>query len=187
MTARFERLTTPLAGLTVLQRLPVGDTRGYFERIFCDVELAAYFPEGRVAQINHTLTRQRGSVRGLHYQVPPHAEVKLISCLRGRVFDVAVDVRRGSPTFLCWHAEILDAGNHRSLLVPAGFAHGFQALEADCELLYLHSHAHAPDAERGLHVRDPRLGITWPEAPAGLSARDENHPMLKPDFDGVDA
>jgi len=187
MTARFERLATPLAGLTVLQRLPLGDARGYFERIFCDVELAAFFPGGHIAQINHTLTRERGSVRGLHYQVPPHAEVKLISCLRGRVFDVAVDVRRGSPTFLCWHAEVLSADNHRSLLVPAGFAHGFQALEADCELLYLHSCAHAPDAERGLHAEDARLGITWPEAPTGLSARDKNHALLKPDFDGVDA
>ncbi|WP_257384901.1 dTDP-4-dehydrorhamnose 3,5-epimerase family protein [Tahibacter caeni] len=185
MSARFEITATPLAGLTVIRRRPLGDARGYFERVFCDSELADYFPDGRIAQINRTLTRLSGTVRGLHYQLPPQAEVKLISCLRGRVFDIAVDLRRDSPTFLRWHAEILSADNHCSLLVPAGFAHGFQTLENDCELLYLHSAPHAPAAERGLHALDPRVGIAWPQPPVGLSERDATRPLLSSDFDGV--
>jgi dTDP-4-dehydrorhamnose 3,5-epimerase len=187
MSDRFDTTATALAGLVVVQRKPLSDARGYFERIFCDAELAELFPQGGPAQINRTLTRAAGTTRGLHFQVPPHAEAKLISCLRGSIFDVAVDLRRGSPTFLRWHAEILSAENHRSLFVPAGFAHGFQTLEADCELLYLHSYPYTPAAERGLNVLDPRLGVAWPQPPHGLSERDASAPFLATDFDGVDA
>ena len=107
-------------------------------------------------QINHTLTGRRGTVRGMHYQRPPHAETKFISCLRGEVFDVAVDLRHDSPTFLRWHAEVLSAENHRTLVVPEGFAHGFQTLAEDCELLYLHTAAFAADSEGALNANDPR-------------------------------
>lgn len=186
MSGRFHASPTALAGLTVLQRQPLSDARGYFERLFCSTELDDHFPDTGPAQINRTLTRGRGTTRGLHFQLPPHAEIKLITCLRGSIFDVAVDLRRGSPTFLQWHAEILSADNHRSLLVPKGFAHGFQTLEADCELLYLHSHAYAPAAERGLHVSDPRLAITWPESPHGLSERDQGQRFIGSDFTGID-
>lgn len=187
MSARFETTATPLAGLTLIQRKPLSDARGYFERLFCDTELAEFFPRGGPAQINRTLTRAVGTTRGLHFQLPPHAEAKMISCLRGCIFDVAVDLRRGSPTFLRWHAELLSAENHRSLFVPAGFAHGFQTLEADCELLYLHSYPFTATAERGLNVLDPRLDIAWPRPPQGLSERDANLPLLTTEFDGVDA
>lgn len=187
MSSRFETFATELAGLTVIQRKPLVDARGYFERIFCESELAAYFPDGGPAQINRTLTCASGTTRGLHFQLPPHAESKLVTCLRGSIFDVAVDLRRESPTFLRWHAEVLSAENHRSLFVPKGFAHGFQTLEADCELLYLHSYPYTSPAERGLNVFDPLLGIAWPQLPQGLSERDANHPFLTGDFDGVDA
>lgn len=166
----------PLAGLTLVQRQPLMDARGFFERLFCAQELAACGWSGPIAQINHSLTRAPGSVRGLHYQKAPHAEAKLVSCLRGAVWDVAVDLRPASPTYLRWHAQELSAENARALLIPEGFAHGFQALSADAELLYCHSSAHAPGFEAGLHPLDAQLAIAWPLPVAGLSARDAGLP-----------
>lgn len=186
MSTDFDLESTPIADLLVLQRKPRGDARGFLERLYCRDALAAHFAGGDVAQINRTLTRARGSVRGLHYQLPPHAEAKLVTCLRGSIFDVAVDLRRGSPTFLRWHAEILRGEEHRSLLIPPGFAHGFQALEDDCELLYLHSRAYAPAFECGLAAQEPRLGIDWPLPVSGLSARDAAHAPISDTFDGFD-
>jgi dTDP-4-dehydrorhamnose 3,5-epimerase len=139
-----------------------------------------------IAQINHTLTRRVGAVRGMHFQWPPHAETKLVSCLRGEVFDVAVDLRRHSPTFLQWHAEVLSPANQRSFLIPEGFAHGFQALAADCELVYVHSAPYVPEAEGAVSVRDPGLKIAWPLAISELSERDGRHPFLTPQFEGID-
>lgn len=142
----------------------------------------------RIAQINHSYSAKRGTVRGLHFQYPPHAEIKLVSCVRGRVFDVAVDLRAGSPTFLQWHALELSAERHNSLLVPRGFAHGFQALEDDCELLYLTSTPYAQAAEDGLNPTDSRLGhggISWPLAITECSDRDRNHPPLTDAFAGI--
>jgi dTDP-4-dehydrorhamnose 3,5-epimerase len=137
--ARFTVEATPLSGLKLIQRQKLEDSRGFFSRFFCAEELANAGFAQPVAQMNHTLTRRRGSVRGLHFQYPPHAEDKLVSCLHGEIFDVAIDIRRDSPTFLHWHAEKLSAENGRSLLIPKGFAHGFQALTDDAELLYVHS------------------------------------------------
>jgi dTDP-4-dehydrorhamnose 3,5-epimerase len=176
---------TPLHGLKLLLRHPIGDQRGYLERIFCRNALAGLLNGRAIAQINHTLTTQPGTVRGLHFQSPPHAETKLVSCLRGEVFDVAVDLRRGSPTFLRWHAERLSADNHRTFVIPEGFAHGFQTLTADCELLYLHTAAYCADAEGALNALDPRLDIAWPLPIAGRSARDQVHPWLTDAFQGL--
>ena len=121
----------------------------------------------------------------MHFQHPPHAETKFVSCLRGEVFDVAVDLRQGSPTFLRWHAEILSAGNHKTLMIPEGFAHGVQTLTEDCEMLYFHTAAYQPGAECGLNAKDPRLNIRWPEAITELSPRDAAHPLVTEDFSGV--
>ncbi|MBK7137198.1 MAG: dTDP-4-dehydrorhamnose 3,5-epimerase family protein [Rhodocyclales bacterium] len=187
MNARFDVLATPVAGLQVLQRKPIGDDRGYLERLFCMDELQALLPGKRIEQINHTLTSGRGTVRGLHFQHPPHAETKFVHCLRGEVFDVAVDLRRGSPTFLRWHAEVLSAANHRTFVIPEGFAHGFQALADDCEMLYFHTAAYRQTAEGRLHAQDPRLAIRWPLPVAGLSPRDAAHAFLDAHFDGVAA
>jgi dTDP-4-dehydrorhamnose 3,5-epimerase len=185
VSERFEILDTPLAGLRMLQRRPITDGRGYLERLFCGEELKALVGDQPPVQVNHTLTREAGTVRGMHFQYPPHAEIKLVSCLRGEVFDVAVDLRGGSPTFLQWHAEILSAINHRTLVIPQGFAHGFQTLTDDCEMLYLHTAHYHPDAEGGLNVLDPRLAIRWPLPVGRLSRRDAAHPMLDPGFTGV--
>ena len=177
--------TTPLAGLAVVRRRQREDSRGSFSRFYCADTLArAGFPFA-IAQMNHTRTALRGTVRGMHFQHPPQAEDKLVSCLRGEVFDVAVDLRRGSPTFLRWHAQIISAVNLTSLLIPKGFAHGFQTLADDCEMLYLHSTPYASTAEGALHANDPRLRIEWPLPVAALSPRDAEHPFIAPDFDGI--
>jgi dTDP-4-dehydrorhamnose 3,5-epimerase len=185
MSASFDILDTPLQGLKVIQRNPVGDHRGYLERMFCGKELELLLSGKGIAQINHTLTVKRGTVRGLHFQNPPHAEAKIVSCLRGEVFDVAVDLRQGSETFLHWHAEVLSAGNHRTLLIPEGFAHGFQTLSDECELLYFHTADYQQDAEGGLNAIDPKLDIRWPEPVLELSARDALHPLVAKEFAGM--
>lgn len=175
----------PLVGLFRVQHKHHADQRGHFSRLFCEGSLASFGQPFHIRQINHSCTREQGSVRGLHYQNGPQAESKLITCLRGEVWDVAVDLRAGSPTFLHWHAEHLRAGDGRSLLLPAGFAHGFQALTDDAELLYLHSADYAPEHEAGLSVLDPQLSIAWPLAVKNLSARDASHPLLDSRFAGV--
>ena len=182
---RFSITDLPLAALKRVERQRLGDSRGFLARLFCADELAAADWTKPVAQINHTRTAKRGTVRGLHLQRPPHAEMKLVSCIRGEVWDVAVDVRAGSPTFLRWHAEHLSAENGRALLIPEGFAHGFQALTDDVELLYCHSAAHNPDAEAGLNPQDARLAISWPLTIAELSAKDAGHPPIDTGFEGV--
>lgn len=160
------------------------DARGAFGRLFCERELASVLAGRGVQQVNLSRTSIAGTVRGLHFQHPPHAEMKMIRCLRGRVWDVAVDLRAGSPTFLRWHAEELSAANGRMLIVPEGCAHGFQVLEPESELLYLHTACYAPQAEGGVHPLEPRLGIRWPLPVHGLSERDGAHPALA-DFTGI--
>ena len=185
MSQRFVVNGTPLAGLCVLQRQPLRDSRGFLERIYCAEELAPLTRDRAIVQINHTHTAARGTVRGMHYQLPPHAETKFVSCLRGEVFDVAVDIRAGSPTFLQWHGEKLTGDNHKTLLIPEGFAHGFQALSEDCEMLYFHTMAYDPTAECGLNANDPRLAICWPLTVGGQSLRDLDHPLVDRLFAGV--
>lgn len=182
----FDILATPIAGLMTVQRIARTDPRGFFSRFYCDEALSAAGFSGSVRQINHTLTRRSGSVRGLHFQHPPQSEDKLVSCLRGAVFDVAVDLRRRSPTFLHWHAELLSADNQCSLLIPKGFAHGFQTMVDDCELLYLHSYPYAPAAEGALNFTDPLLSIAWPLPISDVSERDLSHAFLTTDFEGLD-
>jgi dTDP-4-dehydrorhamnose 3,5-epimerase len=183
--AKFSILNTNLEGLHIVQRGRIEDVRGFFSRFFCFEEISAAGFLQPIAQINHTLTRQRGSVRGMHFQFSPHSEDKFVSCLRGEIFDVAVDLRKDSPTFLQWHSEILSAENGRSLLIPQGFAHGFQTLIDDVELLYLHSAPYVQSAEGGLNPADPMLSIAWPLEFAELSSRDAAHSYLTNDFGGI--
>lgn len=182
---RFDIHATSIAGLWVIQRKPIGDERGYLERLFCADELHAYIAGKPIVQINHTMTTTRGTVRGLHFQFPPYSETKLVSCIKGEVFDVAVDLRHNSPTFLHWHGEILSADNHKTFVIPEGFAHGFQTLTDHCEMLYFHTTFYRADAEGGLNTRDPRLDIQWPLPVTNMSTRDESHPMLNDQFSGI--
>lgn len=182
---RFDFIPTPLAGLLLVQRKVTEDQRGFLSRFYCVEDFRGAGINKPIAQINHTYTRKQGAVRGLHFQYPPHAEAKLVSCLKGEILDVAVDLRRGSPTFLHWHGEILSAANRRSMLIPEGCAHGFQALTDDCEMIYLHTAAYHPEAEGALNVADPRLGIAWPLPLEDLSGRDRAHPFIGSDFQGI--
>ncbi len=170
----------------MIHRHPLGDDRGYLERMFCSAELQSVIADRKIVQINHTKTAKTGAVRGMHFQYPPHAEMKLVSCLRGKVFDVAIDLRRDSPSFLKWHAEILSEDNHKTFAIPEGFAHGFQTLTPDCEMLYFHTADYNIEAEGSLNACDPRLAINWPQPISDRSERDKNHAMLTDDFHGMD-
>lgn len=181
----FSVVDLPLPGLKRITRQRVGDQRGFLSRLFCAKELVLAGWVQPIAQINHTLTATRGTVRGMHFQHPPHAEMKLVSCIRGTVWDVAVDIRAESPTFLQWHAEQLSAENGQALLIPEGFAHGFQALTDDAELLYCHSAVYYASAEDGLSPKDPQLAIAWPLPISELSSRDTAHLPINSNFKGV--
>lgn len=184
--SHFDFKETPLKGLKVIQRKRVEDHRGFLSRFFCSEEFSDLGLLENIAQINHTLTRQIGAVRGLHFQTPPFAETKTVCCLKGEIFDVAVDLRRDSKTFLQWHGEVLSADNGRSLYIPEGFAHGFQTLARDCELIYLHSAPYHQPSEGALSVNDPRLPIRWPLPITELSDRDSSHPFIDADFEGLE-
>jgi dTDP-4-dehydrorhamnose 3,5-epimerase len=184
---RFRVVDTPIVDLRIVERTPRSDERGFLARLFCAEELQAAGWNKPIVQINQTMTRRLGAVRGLHFQFPPHAEMKLVTCIRGKVWDVAVDLRSGSPTFLKWFGVNLSAGNSRALLIPEGFAHGFQALAEDCELIYFHTCAYHAASEGGIHPEDPRVAIRWPRAFAEMSTRDQGHPMLSSTFQGISA
>lgn len=176
---------TPLAGLFRVQGATTGDERGRFSRLFCEQDLALVRPGLHFTQVNMSQTDYVGTVRGMHYQQPPAAEAKLIRCLRGRVFDVAVDLRASSPTFLQWHAMELGADSDLAVLIPEGMAHGFQALTDDAHLLYMHTTAWTPSCEAGLRFDDPRLDIAWPLPPRLVSPRDRSFHLLNAQFAGV--
>ena len=176
---------TPIAGLWEVETAPRGDVRGSLTRVYCAEAFDEVMTGLRVVQVNHSVTARRGTVRGLHFQRVPALEAKLIRCLRGRVFDVAVDQRAGSPTFARWHALELSPDRPRQLLIPPGCAHGFQTLADDSELLYQHSAPYAPAHEGGVRHDDPRLAITWPEPVTELSERDLGFGLIDAGFESV--
>lgn len=177
---------TVILGAVVVEGQPNTDNRGSFSRFFCEKTLAKVIGERRIMQINHSKTKAVGAVRGMHFQYPPHAELKIVRCIRGRVWDVLIDLRKGSPTFMRWHAEELSPETSRMLVIPEGCAHGFQVLEADSELLYLHTAAYNPLAEDALRYDDPQLAICWPIPVTDLSERDKNHALLSSHFTGIE-
>lgn len=183
--SRFTITDAPLQGLKNITRKYLGDERGFLSRLFCRDELLASGWVQPIAQLNHSYTAKSGTVRGLHFQHPPRAEMKLVTCLRGEIWDVAIDLRHGSPTFLKFYGETLSAENGRALLIPEGFGHGFQTLTDDVELLYCHSQPYTPNAEGGLNPLDPSLMIAWPLSVTELSARDAEQPMLHPGYEGI--
>ena len=176
---------TSIEGVSILHRSPLTDSRGFFERMFCHNELLSIMHSRSINQVNRTVTVKRGTLRGLHFQHPPYSELKLVSCLRGKVYDVAVDLRRDSPTFLKWHAEILSCKNNLSVIIPEGFAHGFQTLTEDCEMIYFHTANFNAAAEGGVNSLDPRLAIKWPEVVTDRSSRDASIAFLENNFEGV--
>ena len=186
MSRRFNFIETSLTGLYKIEQKPIKDSRGFFSRFFCAEEFKEIGFIQPIAQMNHTHTKLKGAVRGMHYQHPPYTETKIVTCIRGEIFDVAVDIRKDSPTFLQWHGEILSAKTQSSLYIPDGFAHGFQSLTENCELLYMHSSFYQHDAEGGLNVLDRELNIEWPLEISEISERDQNHTMINTSFKGID-
>ena len=177
---------TKLNDSYLIKRKNYKDNRGFFDRIFCQTNLKKILKTKNICQINHTFTKKEGTVRGLHFQHPPHAEVKIVSCLKGKVWDVAVDIRKGSPTFLKYHSVILSEENLESFFIPEGFAHGFQTLTNDCEMLYFHTADYNVESEGTINALDHRLKIKWPKIITDQSERDNNHPMLKENFLGIE-
>lgn len=176
---------TPLEGSYEIQLAPLKDDRGWFMRTYCKNEFAKIGHTKEWVQMNHSLTIQKGAVRGMHYQVPPFREIKMVRCTRGTVFDVIVDIRQGSPTFLKWYGIELSAGKMNMLYIPEGFAHGFQTLTDECELVYCHSEFYAPGSESGLKYNDAFLNIAWPLPVTQVSERDENHQAITENFKGI--
>ena len=176
---------TPITGVLLLELTPYVDARGAFTRLYCEHELAEVIGSRKIVQINQSRSSAIGTIRGMHYQTPPFAETKFVRCLKGRIWDVAVDLRANSPTFLKWHAEELSPENKRMLVIPEGCAHGFQVLAADSELLYLHTNFYSPQAEGGVHYAEPQVNITWPLSASELSPRDASYPRLNAHFQGL--
>ncbi len=181
---KFDIIKTGLNGLITITRMAVKDERGSFSRLYSDQLLDVIGFKNGISQINLSCTLKKGTVRGFHYQAMPYSDAKIVACVRGAVWDIAVDIRQNSPTFLKWHAEEISSVNNKMMLIPIGFAHGFQALTDDVELVYLHSKEHFPSMERSLSVLDPKLSIPWPLDVINLSKRDADSPFLNEDFKG---
>jgi dTDP-4-dehydrorhamnose 3,5-epimerase len=185
MSERLRKIETPIAGVRILERERLGDHRGWFERFFCERELEEVMGGRSIVQMNRSFTSEAGTVRGVHLQRPPHAECKMVSCLSGSIFDVAVDLRAGSPTFLTWFGVELSATNQRSLWIPEGCGHAFQSLVPDVEMLYLHTACHAPAAEHGVNALDETLDIAWKMEVRGRSQRDAELGPIDASFKGI--
>jgi dTDP-4-dehydrorhamnose 3,5-epimerase len=176
---------TKLAGSYVVDLSPFSDSRGWFARTYCKNEFAQIGHDKEWVQLNHSVTYAKGSIRGMHYQVAPYKEIKMVRCIVGAIYDVIIDLRKDSATFLQWTGVELSAQNKKMLYIPEGFAHGFQTLTDDCELIYHHTAFYTPGAEGGILYNDPLISISWPLAVADISDRDKNHPLLDKNFKGV--
>lgn len=176
---------TILKGSYVIDLNSYTDERGSFARYYCQNEFQQIGHTKEWVQMNHSVTNKKGTVRGMHYQVSPYREIKMVKCIAGAVYDVIIDLREGSATFLQWVGIELSAANRKMLYIPEGFAHGFQCLTDDCELLYHHSAVYTPGAEAGIRYNDPLINIQWPMPAAMLSPRDAEHPYLTENFKGI--
>ncbi len=161
------------------------DARGVFSRVYSKNEYGQIMNEQEIVQINHSLSFKKGTIRGMHYQIQPYAETKIIRCIRGSVFDVVVDLRQYSPTFLSWISVNLNDFSNNAIIIPPGCAHGFQALNNNVELIYLHTSTYNPEYEAAVRFDDPRIKILWPLTPTNISERDLSHKLIDKNFVGV--
>jgi len=173
---------TALSGAYLIDLEKRGDERGFFARVFCEREFAAHSLITHFVQANNSLSADRGTLRGMHYQLPPHAETKVVRCIRGALWDVILDLRPNSPTFGKSIGVELSAENRRMIYAPKGFAHGFLTLKDDSEAFYFTDEFYAPESERGLRWDDPRFGLEWPMAPIVISEKDRAHRNFDPAF-----
>ena len=178
-------VSTDLEGLYIFQAEPFEDSRGNFYRFYCQNELKEIGHTKNIIQMNLSLTKHKGSIRGLHFQYPPKAEIKLVKCVTGKIFDVAVDLRKDSTTYLKWHCEILSSENMKTIYIPEGFAHGFQTMEDNCDVLYLHTEFYSSELESGIRYNEPKVDIKWPLPLSEISERDKEHKLIDESFDGI--
>ena len=176
---------TEIKGLFTIEVEPFQDHRGKFYRVYCKNELKSIGYSKELVQINQSLTKKKGAIRGMHFQYPPKAETKIVKCLKGSIYDVVIDLRNQSPTYLNWHSEILSADNMKMLYIPEGFAHGFQTLEDNSEVLYFHTEFYSPDYESGIRYDDPKINIKWPLEITDISERDKGFNPIDNDFRGL--
>lgn len=176
---------TPLAGSYTITLEPIEDSRGWFARYYDEKQFEQIGHLHPWVQMNQSVTYKKGTLRGMHFQYPPHAEVKLVRCIAGWVYDIIIDLRADSPTFLQWYGVTLSAVHRNMMYIPRGFAHGFQTLEDNCEMLYHHTAFYQPEAESGLRFNDERINITWPLPVGEMSDRDRSHPLLTGNFNGI--
>ena len=176
---------TSIADLVITESQAIKDERGVFVRLFCEQELSSVIGHRKIVQINHSCTEDVGAVRGMHFQRAPHAEMKLVRCLKGKIWDVAVDLRPHSASYKRWYAQELSPQNALMMVIPEGFAHGFQVLESSSELLYLHTAFYKPNSESGVRHDDPELGINWPLPVTDISKRDSSHAYIDSSFRGI--
>jgi len=172
---------TPLKGAYLIDLEKHGDKRGFFARLYCEKEFGQHGLVTKFVQVNDSLNSKRGTLRGMHYQLPPSGEAKIVRCLRGSFFDVIVDLRPKSSTFLKWFGSELTAENRTMMYLPVGIAHGFLTTSDDAEVLYFLSSYYAPEQERGIRYNDPAVGIQWPFDPVILSEKDAMHPDFSPE------
>ncbi len=176
---------TPLQGSFVVEPIGVTDDRGWFGRIFCKKEFSEIGHDKEWVQLNHSSTNKKGTVRGMHFQIHPYREIKMVKCVSGAVYDVIIDLRKDSPTYLKWFGQELTSENRKMLYIPEGFAHGFQTLTDQCNLIYFHSEYYVPNAEGGIRYDDPSIKIKWPQNIILVSERDSSHPYLDENFKGI--
>lgn len=183
---QFEIESTPIAGLSIIRRNRQTDARGFLERLFEEEAFADLLNGEPVVQMNHTHTKKRGTVRGMHCQLPPHTERKIVTCIRGSVFDVVVDLRGHSTTFGEWWGYELNDTNGDSLAIPEGCAHGLQTLQDDVDLIYMHTKEYAPRAEAAINPFNSSLAVRWPLEVSEISVRDQSETRALDWFKGVD-
>ncbi|WP_276502525.1 dTDP-4-dehydrorhamnose 3,5-epimerase [Terrimonas pollutisoli] len=176
---------TPLQGAYLIRLQPIEDDRGFFVRTFCKKEFQGIGHDKEFVQMNQSYNKQKGTLRGMHYQSAPHEEIKLVRCIAGRVYDVIIDLRKESPTYLQHFGAELSEDNFCMLYVPEGFAHGFQTLSDHTSLVYHHTAFYAPGSESGLRYDDKQIGIHWPMTPTCLSEKDKQYPYLTENLNGI--
>lgn len=176
---------TSLKNSYIIDIEPLADDRGWFARTYCKNEFNKIGLTQEWVQLNHSFTRQKGTIRGMHYQLPPYSEIKLVRCIAGAVYDVIIDLRIESSTFLKYFTIELSSKNRRMIYIPQGFAHGFQTLTDDSEIIYHHSQFYMPGAEGGIKYNDPKVNIEWPLPVKNISSRDNLHSLINNNFKGL--
>jgi len=179
-------VNTTINGLYEIESNRIADARGSFERLYCVDELSNILNGESIQQINHSVSHSVGTLRGLHFQHPPFGEIKFVNCIRGTVYDVVLDLRKDSDTFLKHYCVELTPNRKRGLLIPKGCAHGFQVLEADSEIIYFHTTKYAPHSEGGVRYDDPLVSINWPLDVTIISDKDKGYPLLGIDYRGLE-